>query len=188
MSANSLSNHHCSTRARRHSDSSNLREGWKIMSVKWLSLLWSEDDGLTVASAGPYADHLHLVPADNHASSTSTLNFYRPDAPPDAQPTVSRHWRQDAGTTIWQQIDHPKNLTHSTFIYNFLSNAVDILNERKWTNDPRIHCLLRGVNITNYFIYVQLFLCSLSHVSCASFYSYSRINKMPSCSYHLRIY
>ena len=32
---------------------------------------------------------------DNH-TNTSLLNFYRPDALPDAQPTVSKHWRQKA--------------------------------------------------------------------------------------------
>jgi len=30
---------------------------------------------------------------DNH-TNTSSLSFYRPDALPDAQPTVSKHWRQ----------------------------------------------------------------------------------------------
>jgi len=30
---------------------------------------------------------------DDH-TNTSSLNFYRPDALPDAQPTVSKHWRQ----------------------------------------------------------------------------------------------
>jgi len=33
------------------------------------------------------ATHLHPLQTDNHAS-TSSLNFYRPDALPDAQPTV----------------------------------------------------------------------------------------------------
>jgi len=44
-------------------------------------------------------DHIQIICAslqtDNHAS-TSLLNPYRPDALPDAQPTVSRHckhWR-----------------------------------------------------------------------------------------------
>jgi len=32
---------------------------------------------------------------DYHAI-TSSLNFYRPDALPDAQPTVSKHWRHTA--------------------------------------------------------------------------------------------
>jgi len=40
-----------------------------------------------MASAGPYASHLHLVP-DNYHTNTSSLNSYRPDALPDAQPTV----------------------------------------------------------------------------------------------------
>ena len=34
-----------------------------------------------------------LLQTDNHAN-TSSLNFYRPDALPAAQPTVSKHWRQ----------------------------------------------------------------------------------------------
>jgi len=32
------------------------------------------DDGVAVASAGPYANYLHLAQTDNHAS-TSPLNF-----------------------------------------------------------------------------------------------------------------
>jgi len=45
---------------------------------------------MAVASAVPYANNLHLTPDNN----TSSLNCYRPDALPDAQPTVSKHWRQ----------------------------------------------------------------------------------------------
>ena len=48
-----------------------------------------------MASAGPYANHLHLAPGRQpcHAS-TSPLSSYRPDALPPAQPTASNHWRQ----------------------------------------------------------------------------------------------
>jgi len=45
-----------------------------------------------VASAGPYAYSLHfaaLLQTDNH-TKTPSLNFYRPDALPDAQSTVSK--------------------------------------------------------------------------------------------------
>jgi len=39
-------------------------------------------------------DHMHIMctslQTDNHAS-TSPLSLYRPDALPDAQPTVSKH-------------------------------------------------------------------------------------------------
>ena len=37
------------------------------------------------------ANNLHLAP--NNRNNTSSLNFYRPDALLDAQPTVSEHWR-----------------------------------------------------------------------------------------------
>ena len=40
-----------------------------------------------VASAGPYAKVCISVQTDNH-TDTSSLNFYRPDALPDVQPTV----------------------------------------------------------------------------------------------------
>jgi len=41
---------------------------------------------MAVASAGPYAKNLHHT-------NTSSLSLYRLDALPDAQPTVSEHWR-----------------------------------------------------------------------------------------------
>jgi len=56
------------------------------------------DMGMAVASAGPHANNLHLDPdriqTDNHAN-TSSLSFYRSYALPDAQPTVSKHWRYE---------------------------------------------------------------------------------------------
>ena len=42
-----------------------------------------------VASAGSYANSLHLA-SDIH-TNTSSLDFYRPHAFPDAQPTLSKH-------------------------------------------------------------------------------------------------
>ena len=36
---------------------------------------------------------MNRTTTDNH-NNTSSLNFYRPDALPDARPTVSEHWRQ----------------------------------------------------------------------------------------------
>jgi len=47
----------------------------------------ARDDGKAVVPTGPYANHLHLAPY----FSTSSLNFYKPNALPDAQPTVSKH-------------------------------------------------------------------------------------------------
>jgi len=45
-----------------------------------------------VASAGPYAN-LHIAPDKQPRQQRTTLFFYRPDALPAAQPTVSKHWR-----------------------------------------------------------------------------------------------
>ena len=44
-----------------------------------------------VASAGPYANNLHLDPDRKPHQHLITQFFYRPDALPDAQPTVSKH-------------------------------------------------------------------------------------------------
>jgi len=46
--------------------------------------------GMAVISAGPYANSLHLAP-DIFPHNMSSLNFYRPDALPDAQPMVSKY-------------------------------------------------------------------------------------------------
>jgi len=52
----------------------------------------ARDDGVAMASAEPYAKHLHSIQTDNHAN-ISPSNFYRLDALPAAPPTVSKHRR-----------------------------------------------------------------------------------------------
>ena len=49
--------------------------------------------GLPVASAGPYAS-LHLAQDRYPRQHPTTQVFYRPDALPATQSTVSKHWRQ----------------------------------------------------------------------------------------------
>jgi len=80
------------------------RTSWVSQHRKgWTSLNFNEarDDGAAVASAA-------LLQTDNHAS-TSSLDFYTPDAVPDAQPAASKHWRQvswvimyNASIVIWE--------------------------------------------------------------------------------------
>jgi len=64
-----------------------------------------------VASAGPHASNLHLAP-DND-TYTSSLNFYRPDAVSDAQPTVSKHWRQEVTKNKSEKITSKINQGYS---------------------------------------------------------------------------
>jgi len=52
----------------------------------------------TMASAEPYANHLHLIPGRQQQQPLITQFFYRPDAVADAQQTGSKHWRQ----IFWQ--------------------------------------------------------------------------------------
>jgi len=49
--------------------------------------------GDAAASAGTYAKMCNWLQTDNHTNDPS-LNLYRPDALPDTQPTVSKHWRE----------------------------------------------------------------------------------------------
>jgi len=44
-----------------------------------------------LASVGPYANNLHLSPDMISTPAHHPVNLYRPDAFPDAQPTVSKH-------------------------------------------------------------------------------------------------
>jgi len=44
-----------------------------------------------------------LLQTDNH-TNTPSLNFYRLHALPDAQPTVSKHWRHQNSPTSWRHI------------------------------------------------------------------------------------
>jgi len=68
-----------------------------------------------VASAGPYANSLHLADnlTDNH-TNTSPLSFYRPDALPAAKPTVSKqntmHCLFQAPFLVGERISLQKNL------------------------------------------------------------------------------
>ena len=61
-----------------------------------LDFTGARDDGVAVASAGPYANHLHLAPyIDNH-DSTQSLNFFTGRmpflSPPSLEQTSSEQW------------------------------------------------------------------------------------------------
>jgi len=51
---------------------------------------------VAVASAGPYAHHLPITPEVKQTTMPAPHHsiFYRLGALSDAQPTVSKHWRQ----------------------------------------------------------------------------------------------
>jgi len=59
-------------------------------------------------------DHMQIICTsfltDNHGS-ISSLNFYTPDALPDAQPTVLKHWRQCQIRQMMTLINHCQNST-----------------------------------------------------------------------------
>jgi len=55
---------------------------WILMKHEMVGLQWHHLDHMQIICT--------LLQTDNYAS-TSSLNSYRPDAVPDAQPTVSEH-------------------------------------------------------------------------------------------------
>ena len=67
------------------------------------------DADLHMASTGPYENNLHLAP-DRQPPHHS--NFYRLDALPDAQPTVSKH--RGTITIKWTYVEH------DTYIYVYV--------------------------------------------------------------------
>ena len=69
--------------------------------------IWMRQEMLGVLGWQWYQlDHMQTIctslHTDNH-NNTSSLNFYRPDALSDAQPTVSKHWRQYI-LKIWRNL------------------------------------------------------------------------------------
>ena len=67
-----------------------------------------EDDGV-LGWQWHQLDHMQTIctslQTDNH-TSTSSLSFYRPDALPDTQPTVSKHWRRRCYTNTVYRLSH----------------------------------------------------------------------------------
>ena len=52
-------------------------------------------------------DHMQTISISlqtDNDTNTSSLNFYRPDALPDAQPTVSKHWRHSKEGTCNERL------------------------------------------------------------------------------------
>jgi len=82
-----------------------------------LDLNEARDDGV-LGQQWHQLDHMQAIctslQTDSH-TNTSSLNFYRPDALPDAQPAVSKHWRQFAVLLllyIWiTLVDFPVTVT-----------------------------------------------------------------------------
>jgi len=67
---------------------------------------WQIGNGISWTSCKSFAPRFR----DNHVI-TSSLNFYRPDALLDAQPTVSNHWSkwQNTYTTFTEYTQSNKN-------------------------------------------------------------------------------
>ena len=77
-------------------------------------------------------DHMQTIctslQTDNH-TNTSWLNFYRLDALPDAQPTVSKHWRQQnwCQQIMYKQINNKsvRKTNWTYFMRNFSTVQTD---------------------------------------------------------------
>jgi len=84
------------------------------------------------ASAGPYANNLHSLQTDNH-SNTSSLNFYRPDALPDAQPKEN----ESVPIQLAQCRFPGLAIFNGTLLWNFVHNS---RNEKNFATPCRSYC------------------------------------------------
>ena len=78
-----------------------------------------DDSGISLTMCKQSAPRSRLI--TNH-TNTSSVNLYRPAAFPDAQPTVSKHWRQQE-----KRHENPLNVdkdTEKSKLAPFLSVAV----------------------------------------------------------------
>jgi len=91
-------------------------------------------------------DHMQIIctllQTDNHAS-TSPLSFYRPDAPPAAQPTASKHWRQTKQSTECKAFKIMLNNLHPMMLESF------------WFTDNNIFTLAAPRNPQNDRLYAH---------------------------------
>jgi len=81
-----------------HPACKNWMVGWSVLPFWYLLTRVVPDKGpLNGMCVWHHLDHMQTICTSLHIhnhTNTSSLNFYRPDALPDAQPTVSKHWRQ----------------------------------------------------------------------------------------------
>ena len=79
-----------------------------------------------------------LLQTDNHAR-TPSLSFYRPDTLPAAQPTASKHWRQNAYIGL-QYISQPFSSHAETEVWNMTScysNPLSLYQHSTFSRSPQ---------------------------------------------------
>jgi len=87
------------------------RSTW-VTGTRKVKPLWISLEQETMAWQWHQLHHMQIIclslQTDNHNSTSSLKSFYRPDALPDAQTKVSKHWRQLAQLTqaqfIWKTV------------------------------------------------------------------------------------
>ena len=114
---------------------------------------WSKRQWVAVASARPYAS-LHLAP-DRYHASTPPLIFYRPDALPATQPTVSKHWRHKCSwkytCSIKQLLSSPLPLNLQTiWIAQKLSIGKKVKDESMLVSSSEIKHSDKLIVLSNY--------------------------------------
>jgi len=76
-----------------------------------------------------------LLQRDNHIN-TSSLNFYRPGALPDAQPTASKHWRHHTLTLLIRKHSQFYSLMVDPNFWHPLSGSTLTTHRAFWVADP----------------------------------------------------
>jgi len=79
-------------------------------------------------------DHMQTIctslQTDNH-TNTSSFNFYRPDALPNAQPTVSKHWRHNNNIN-YNNIKKQQQLNIYCGIKTYLTRLSQLMLQESW--------------------------------------------------------
>ena len=93
---------------------------YKLQTAFWLIQSFSTAELCPTDNSKPVVTYANSTSLQTHNhTKTSLLNFYRPDALPDARPTVSKHWRyriikirQTSRDTWW-----PWNVSRNSALY-----------------------------------------------------------------------
>jgi len=103
------------------------RSGFKWCKTWWgLGMQWHQ------------LDHMHTIcttlQTDNHTNNTSSLNFYRLNALPDAQPTALKYWRYLLMSTNKKLI---KSFTKTAFLSHHVWDLARELQVTKYTKQTQ---------------------------------------------------
>jgi len=114
----------------------------------------AREDGVLGSSGISWTICKQSAPCCRQTTTRPSLNFNRPDALPDAQPTVSEHWRQYIHTNIWLVNRNPQKILGATNTETHRRRYIcsnrphpTIVKHKKWNTLDRCLWYMLSINL-----------------------------------------